>query len=169
MRGVDGRAAVPVLQQFQAERGDGDTDRTGEFLQHCHKTGGAAQLVGTDVGIGDRVDRSELQQTQELQKEFQKNFESRVVNLEQASTNLIEAVKQTNETVKEVSRNVDELSKNVDELSKNVGELRSAQKETDERLRETDERLRETDERLNAVIYMAEKFFSRGNGNPEQI
>jgi len=91
---------------------------------------------------------AELQQTQELQKEWQKNFENRVVNLEQASINLIEAVKQTNETVKEVSKNVDEISKNVDEL-------RAAQKETDER--------------LNAVIYMAEKFFSRGNGNPEQI
>ncbi len=98
---------------------------------------------------------AELQQTQELQKEWQKNFENRVVNLEQASINLIEAVKQTNETVKEVSKNVDEISKNVDEISKNVDELRAAQKETDER--------------LNAVIYMAEKFFSRGNGNPEQI
>lgn len=91
---------------------------------------------------------TELQQTQELQKEFQKNFENRVVNLEQASINLLEAVKQTNETVKEVSKNVDEISKNVDEL-------RAAQKETDQR--------------LNAVIYMAERFFSRGNGNPEQI
>ncbi len=84
---------------------------------------------------------AELQQTQELQKEWQKNSETRIKNLEQVSVNLLEAVKQTNETVKEVSKNVEEL--------------RAAQKDTDER--------------LNAVIYMAEQFFSRGNGNPEQI
>ncbi len=40
------------------------------------------------------------------------------------------------------------------EQGKNISELREAQKETDER--------------LNAVIYMAEKFFSRNNGDSDK-
>ncbi len=83
-----------------------------------------------------------LQEIQEIQKESEK----RISVLERATVNLFNAIIKTNET---------------------VSELAVAQKETDARLRETDERLRETDERLNAVIYMAEKFFSGNNGKSE--
>ncbi len=54
-----------------------------------------------------------------------------------------------------------EQGKNVSQLTEDVKELRVAQSETDVRLRETDER-------LNAVIIMAEKFFSNRNGNSEK-
>lgn len=83
-----------------------------------------------------------LQEIQEIQKESEK----RISVLERATVNLFNAMTKTNET---------------------VDKLAIAQKETDERLRETDERLRETDERLNAVIFMAEKFFSGNNGKSE--
>ena len=90
-----------------------------------------------------------LQEIQEIQKESEK----RTVVLERATVNLFNAMTKTNETV--------------DKLSEKVDKLAVAQKETDKRLRETDGRLRETDERLNAVIFMAEKFFSGNNGKSE--
>ncbi len=90
-----------------------------------------------------------LQDIQEIQKESEK----RNSVLERATVNLFNAMTKTTETV--------------DKLSEKVNELTAAQMETDERLRQTDERLRETDERLNAVIYMAEKFFSGNNGKSE--
>lgn len=80
-------------------------------------------------------------------KDVQKEAEKRVNVLERVSLNLY------NTTV--------EQGKNIAQLTDDVKELRAAQKETDERLRETDER-------LNAVIVMAEKFFSRNNGNSEK-
>lgn len=85
----------------------------------------------------------DLQQLQETQKEAEK----RVNILERVCLNLY------NTTV---------------EQGKNIAELRESQKETDKHLRETDGRLRETDERLNAIILMAEKFFSRNNGDSEK-
>ncbi len=75
---------------------------------------------------------------QEIQ-EIQKESEKRISVLERATVNLFNAMTKTNET---------------------VDKLAVAQKETDERLRETDER-------LNAVIFMAEKFFSGNNGKSE--
>ena len=75
--------------------------------------------------------------------ESAKNSEKRIDTLEKVSSLILKAVKQTNKNVKEFSKTVDGVSKNVDEL-------RIAQKETDER--------------LNAVIFMAEKFFSGQNG-----
>ena len=93
---------------------------------------------------------ADLQQVQEIQKESEK----RIGILERASVNLFNALTKTNETV--------------DRLSEKIDKLADAQKETDERLRETDGRLRETDERLNAVILMAEKFFSNRNGDSEK-
>lgn len=97
-----------------------------------------------------------MQMIQEAHKESEK----RVSVLERATVNLFNAITKTNETV-------DRLSEKVDKLSEKVDKLADAQKETDEHLRETDGRFRETDERLNAVIIMAEKFFSRQNGNSE--
>ncbi|HQU86747.1 MAG TPA: hypothetical protein PKY59_26680 [Pyrinomonadaceae bacterium] len=81
----------------------------------------------------------DIQKIQEAHKEAEK----RVSSLERVSLNLYNA------TV--------EQGKNIAQISLEIKELRELQKETDERLRETDER-------LNAVIYMAEKFFSGGNG-----
>ncbi|HSK71567.1 MAG TPA: hypothetical protein VK892_07725 [Pyrinomonadaceae bacterium] len=73
-------------------------------------------------------------------KEVQKEAEKRVNVLERVSLNLY------NTTV--------EQGKNIAQLTEDVKELRAAQKETDER--------------LNAVIVMAEKFFSRNNGDSEK-
>lgn len=89
---------------------------------------------------------SDLQQLQEEQKEAKKRADV----LEKVSLNLY------NTSV--------EQGKNISHLTEDIRELRDGQKETDERFRETDERFRETDERLNAVIFMAEKFFSGQNG-----
>lgn len=80
-------------------------------------------------------------------KEIQKEAEKRVSVLERISLNLY------NTTV--------EQGKHIAQVSGDIKELREAQKETDERLRETDER-------LNAVIFMAEKFFSKNNGDSDK-
>lgn len=83
-----------------------------------------------------------LQEIQEVQKESEK----RINVLERATVNLYNAMIKTNET---------------------LDQLAAAQKETEKRFQETDGRMRETDERLNAVIFMAEKFFSGDNGISE--
>lgn len=49
---------------------------------------------------------------------------------------------------------LDEQRKSIDALTADIGELREAQKETGER--------------LNAVIFMAEKFFSGQNGKSKK-
>ncbi len=100
---------------------------------------------------------ADMQMIQEAQKESEK----RVSVLERATVNLFNAITKTNETV-------DRLSEKVDKLADAQKETDEHFRETDERFRETDERFRETDERLNAVIIMAEKFFSRQNGNSEK-
>ncbi len=73
-------------------------------------------------------------------KEVQKEAEKRVSVLERVSLNLY------NTSV--------EQGKNIAQVSEDIRELREAQKETDER--------------LNAVIYMAEKYFSRNNGDSDK-
>ncbi len=56
------------------------------------------------------------------------------------------------DAVKLTGNNIDKLAKRDDEIADKVDKLADAQLDTDER--------------LNAVIYMAEKFFSNGqNGN----
>ena len=82
---------------------------------------------------------SGLQELQEIQKEAEK----RTNELGLACLNLY------NSSV--------EQGKNIAQLTEDIRELREGQKETNERFRETDER-------LNAVIFMAEKFFSGQNG-----
>ncbi len=73
-------------------------------------------------------------------KEKQKEHDKRINGLERAAINLY------NVTV--------EQGKNITKESKNIAELREAQKETNER--------------LNAVIFMAEKFFSGQNGKSKK-
>ncbi len=73
-------------------------------------------------------------------KEVQKEAEKRVSVLERVSLNLY------NTSV--------EQGKIIAQVSEDIRELREAQKETDER--------------LNAVIYMAEKYFSRNNGDSDK-
>lgn len=82
---------------------------------------------------------ADLQMLQEANKEAEK----RVSLLERVALSLVDAQTKTNETI-------DKLANKVDGLADKVEVLVSAQKETDER--------------LNAVIFMAEKFFSRNNG-----
>lgn len=86
---------------------------------------------------------ADLQQIQEVQKEAEK----RVNVLERACLNLY------NTTV-EQGKNIAEQGENISELTADVKELRDAQKSTDER--------------LNAVIFMAEKYFSGENGKKKK-
>jgi len=88
---------------------------------------------------------------QELQ-EIQKGAEKRTNVLERVCLNLYNSsVEQHNTTV--------EQGKNIAQLSVDIREMREAQ-------RKTDEQMRDTDGRLNAVIFMAEKFFSGETENP---
>lgn len=91
---------------------------------------------------------TDLQKMQEVQKESEK----RIGALERAIVSLGNVTMTTAETVNKLSETVDKLTERVDKLTEKVDLLADTQKETDER--------------LNAVILMAEKFFSR-NGNSE--
>lgn len=86
------------------------------------------------------ADLQQIQETNKQIQEVQKKAEKRVNVLERVSLNLY------NTTV--------EHGKNIAQLTEEIRELRAAQKETDER--------------LSAVIFMAEKFFSRNNGDSEK-
>ena len=93
---------------------------------------------------------ADLQQVQETNKqiqESQKEAAIRVNVLERVCLNLY------NSTV-EQGKNIAEQGKNIAELTADIKELRDAQKSTDER--------------LNAVIFMAEKFFSSENGKKKK-
>lgn len=97
---------------------------------------------------------ADLQQIQETNKEiqqqqretnrqfqeFQKNSDQRVGILERATVAMLDSTF--------------ENGKNIAELTADVKELREAQKATDER--------------LNAVIFMAEKYFSGENGKKKK-
>ncbi len=73
-------------------------------------------------------------------QETQKESEKRVSKLESLMVRLADITLQTNETVEKLAATQ----------------------------RETGDRLQETNERLNAVIYMAEKFFSGNNGDSDK-
>ena len=92
---------------------------------------------------------ADLQKMQETNKEAEK----RVSVLERATVNLYNAQAKTNEAIEKTSATVNELAVKVDGLTDKVEGLILSQKETDER--------------LSAVIFMAEKFFSRNNGKSE--
>lgn len=84
-----------------------------------------------------------LQELQEVQKESEK----RISELEKTMHSLVRVTLKTSETV-------DKLAEKVDKLTEKVDTLADAQKDTDER--------------LNAVIFMAEKYFSRNNGDSDK-
>lgn len=86
------------------------------------------------------ADLQKIQETNKEIQETQKEAEKRVNVLERVCLNLY------NSSV--------EQGKNINQLTEDIKELRAAQKETGER--------------LNAVIFMAEKFFSGQNGKSEK-
>ncbi len=83
----------------------------------------------------------------QLMQETQKEGEKRGNVLERVCLNLYNASVEQKDAIAE-------QTKNINQLSADVRELREGQKETDER--------------LNAVILMAEKFFSGENGNSKK-
>ena len=93
---------------------------------------------------------ADLQQVQEEQKEATKRADV----LEKISLNLYNTSVEHHNTMVE-------QGKNIGLLTAEIREMRDAHRDAQ---KETDERFRETDERLNAVIFMAEKFFSGQNG-----
>lgn len=99
---------------------------------------------------------NQAQFTVDIQKlqESQKEGEKRVNVLERVCLNLYNASVEQKDAIAEQNQAIVEQTKNVNQLSVNVKELREAQKETDAR--------------LNAVILMAEKFFSAENGDSKK-
>jgi chromosome segregation ATPase len=83
----------------------------------------------------------------QLLQEANKDAEKRLSVLERATVNLYNSLTET-------SKNVSAVADKVDLLSDKVDKLADSQKETDER--------------LNAVIMMAERFFSGENGDSEK-
>ena len=83
----------------------------------------------------------------QLLQESHKEAEKRVSILERATVNMFNALTETNKNIAAVAEKVDLISDKVDKLA-------NLQKETDER--------------LNAVIMMAEKFFSGENGSSKK-
>ncbi len=89
---------------------------------------------------------NQAQFTIDIQKlqEANKDAEKRISILERATVNFFNALTDTNKNISAVAEKVDLVTDKIDELA-------GFQKETDER--------------LNAVILMAEKFFSGENGD----
>jgi chromosome segregation ATPase len=85
----------------------------------------------------------DIQMLQEANKEAEK----RISILERAAVNLFNALTETN-------KNIGAVTEKVDLVTGKVSRLADFQKETDER--------------LNAVILLAEKFFSGENGDSEK-
>ncbi len=83
----------------------------------------------------------------QLLQEANKDAEKRLSVLERATVNLYNSLTETNKNVSAVADKVDRLADKVDRLA-------DSQKETDER--------------SNAVILMAEKFFSGENGDSKK-
>jgi len=107
------------------------------------------------------MDDEKLQRTMEFILENQAQFTVDIQKLQEAQK---ESEKRLN-TLERVSLN---LYNSTLEQGQYIAELREAQSETDKRFKETDERFKETDERLNAVILLAEKFFSGENGGSDK-
>ena len=99
---------------------------------------------------------NQAQFTVDIQKmqETQKEGEKRVNVLERICLNLYNASVEQKDAIGEQNQAIAEQTKNINQLSADVKELREGQKETDER--------------LNAVILMAEKFFSGENGDSKK-
>ncbi|MCY7344947.1 MAG: hypothetical protein LH614_01910 [Pyrinomonadaceae bacterium] len=89
----------------------------------------------------------------QLLQESNKDAEKRLSVLERATVNLYNSLTETNKNTSAVADKVDLVADKVDKLADKVDKLADSQKETDER--------------LNALILMAEKFFSGENGDSE--
>ncbi len=92
---------------------------------------------------------NQAQFTVDIQKlqEANKDAEKRVSILERAAVNLFNALTETNKNIGSVAEKVDLITNKVDKLA---------------------DFQKKTDERLDAVILMAEKFFSGENGNSKK-
>ncbi len=95
------------------------------------------------------ADMQRIQESQERSEKklwaSQERSEKRIDNLQDAALTLLETAKLTSVQISDLSTKVDGLADKIDKLA--------------------DAQI-DTDGRLNAVIYMAEKFFSNGqNGN----
>lgn len=91
------------------------------------------------------ADMQKMQESQSELRESQMRSEKRIDILQEVAFTLLDSAKET-------SKNIADLTVKVDRISDKVEKLADAQIDTDER--------------LNAVIYMAEKFFSdKQNGN----
>lgn len=99
---------------------------------------------------------NQAQFTVDIQKlqESQKEGEKRTNILERVCLNLYNASVEQKNAIAEQNQAIAEQTKNINQLSADVKELREGQTQTDER--------------LNAVILMAEKFFSGENGNSKK-
>lgn len=84
-------------------------------------------------------------------KEKQKEHEKRINRLERATINLYNASV-------EHGKHLAEQSKEIAQVNDSIKEMREARREAQ----------KETDGRLNAVIFMAEKFFSGQNGKSKK-
>ena len=87
-------------------------------------------------------------------QEANEDAEKRLSVLERATVNLHNSLTETNKNVSAVANKVDLVADKVDTLADKVDKLAGSQKETDKR--------------LNAVILMAEKFFSGENGDSKK-
>ena len=90
----------------------------------------------------------------QLLQEANKDAEKRLSVLERATVNLYNSLTETNKNVSAVAEKVDLLSDKVDLVADKVDKLADSQKATDER--------------LNAVIMMAERFFSGEYGDSKK-
>lgn len=105
------------------------------------------------------ADMQRMQESQERSekqlRESQKRSDDRVANLQEATLTLFDAVKLTSKNIDNLTVRVDGLTEKVDGIADKVDRLAEAQIHTEER--------------LNAVIFMAEKYFSdKQNGNSKQ-
>ena len=87
-------------------------------------------------------------------KEVQKAAEKRTNVLERACLNLYNTSVEQGKNIGELYDAQVEQSKNIAIVTSDIAELRAAQKETNDR--------------LNAVIFMAEKYFSGENGKKKR-
>ena len=98
------------------------------------------QETNKEIQEANKQIQKQQQETDRQLQEFQKDAEQRFGVLERATVAMLDS------TV--------ENGKNIAELTVDIKELREAQKATDER--------------LNAVIFMAEKYFSGENGKKKK-
>ena len=92
--------------------------------------------------------------TGEETKEKQKEHEKRINGLERAAINLYNATIKQGEHIDKQGEHIDKQGEQIDKISADLEKVVEVQKETNER--------------LNAVIFMAEKYFSGENGSKKK-